>query len=110
MRKKELSEHTRALEPLAVGAIVQVQNQTGQSKNKWDYSGTVVEVLGHDTYHVKMDGSGRVTKRNRRFLRQILPYTRVLAGDAKDIVGAGQTSWVGWTGTGYQVQERYSYP
>ena len=46
----------------------------------------MVEVLGHDAYHVRMDGSGRMTKRNRRFLRRILPYTRVLAGGDKDDV------------------------
>ena len=84
VRKQELSEHTRSLGPLGVGAVVQVQNQAGPHRNKWDHSGMIVEVLGHDAYHVKMDGSGRVTKRNRRFLRQILPYTRVLAGGDKD--------------------------
>ncbi len=59
--------------------MVQVQNRAGPHKNKWDVSGTVVEVLGYDSYNVRLDGSGRVTKRNRRYLRPILPYTRVLA-------------------------------
>ena len=34
-----------------------------------------MEVLGHDSYMVKVDGSNRVTKRNRQFLRRITPYT-----------------------------------
>ena len=89
VRGKELEEHTRPLSELEVGAVVQVQNQAGPHKNKWDVSGTVVEVLGYDSYNVRLDGSGRVTKRNRRFLRPILPYTTVLAkgldhGAAKD--------------------------
>lgn len=96
VRKQELSEHTKALGPLAIGAVVQVQKQAGPHRNKWDHSGTVVEVLGHDAYHVKMDGSGRVTKHNRRFLRQFLPYTRVLAEGQKDtvdnsVLGTGTT-------------------
>ena len=59
--------------------VVQVQNQAGPHKNKWDVSGTVVEALGFDSYNVRMDGSGRVTRRNRRFLWPIVPYSRVLA-------------------------------
>ena len=86
VRRQELSEHTRPLGPLSVGAVVQVQNQAGPHRNKWDHSGTVVEALGHDAYHVKMDGSGRVTKRNRRFLREIVPYTRVIAARQQDTV------------------------
>ncbi len=64
---------------LDVGTVVQVQNQAGPHKNKWDVSGTVAEALGFDSYNVRMDGSGRVTRRNRRFLRPIVPYSRVLA-------------------------------
>ena len=57
----------------------------GPHKNKWDVSGTVVESLGFDSYHVKMDGSGQVTKRNRRFLRPILPYSGVMARPPTEI-------------------------
>ena len=64
-----MDEKTRLLGPLQLGACVQVQNQAGPHKNKWDVSGTVVEAVGHDSYMVKLDGSGRVTKRNRRYLR-----------------------------------------
>ena len=67
-----------------VGAVVQVQNQAGPHKDKWDLSGTVVVVLPHDAYHVKMDGSGRVTKRNQRFLRPIVPYSSLLKGPGAD--------------------------
>ena len=55
-----------------------MQNQTGPHANKWDLSGQVVEVLDHDSYMVKMDGSGRITKRNRRFLKEIKTYESVI--------------------------------
>ena len=57
LRGEALSEHTKVLPVLPVGATVQVQNQTGQHRLKWDLSGTVVESLGHDAYLVRMDGS-----------------------------------------------------
>lgn len=46
-----------------------IQNQNGNHPQKWDRIGTIVEVLNFDQYVVKVDGSGRITKRNRRFLR-----------------------------------------
>ena len=63
------SEHTRHLPPLAVGNMVCPQNQTGQFLKKWDKTGRVVEVHQFHQYVVPVDGSGRVTLRNRKFLR-----------------------------------------
>ena len=74
MRAAErLSEHTRPLPPLVVSDCVRVQNQTGPHPTKWDKTGVVVEVRQFDQYVVRVDGSGRVTLRNRRFLRKYLP-------------------------------------
>jgi hypothetical protein len=67
------SEHTRRLPPLAVGHRVRIQNQVGRYPNKWDRTGTVVEVRQYDQYVVKVDGSGRITTRNRKFLRKFIP-------------------------------------
>ena len=67
-REMERSVSTKVLEPLVPGVTVQVQSQTGPNASKWDLSGVVVEVLGHDSYLVQMDGSGLVSKYNRRFL------------------------------------------
>ena len=50
-----------------------VQNQTGQHPRKWDKTGRIVEVRQFDQYVVKVDGSGRVTLRNRKFLRRYNP-------------------------------------
>ena len=74
MRDAErLSAHTRILPPLMVGDCVRIQNQVGPHPTKWDKTGMVVEVRQFDQYVVRVDGSGRVTLRNRKFLRKYLP-------------------------------------
>ena len=64
-----LKNHSCPLRPLKSGEHVFIQNQNGPNSNKWDKSGSVVEVIDNDLYMVKVDGSGRLTRRNRRFLR-----------------------------------------
>ena len=68
-----LSSHSRPLPPLSEGDRCYIQNQTGRFPKRWDRSGTVMECLGHDSYTIKVDGSGRLTKRNRQFLRKFTP-------------------------------------
>ena len=70
---ERFNEHTRILPELHVGDIVAVQNQTGPRPNKWEKTGTIVEKQDHRQYVVRMDGSGRCTLRNRRFLKSIQP-------------------------------------
>ena len=67
------SEHTKQLKPLVVGDTVRIQNQTGQFPKKWDKTGCVIEVRQFNQYVVRVDGSGRVTLRNRKFLRKYTP-------------------------------------
>ena len=67
------SEHTKRLPALFVGDCVRIQNQTGPQPNKWDKTGSVVEVRQFDQYVVRVDGSGRMTLRNRKFLRKYVP-------------------------------------
>ena len=69
------SEHTRSQPALEPGQNVYIQNQRGPGKasKQWDRSGVVLENKGFDKYSVKVDGSGRVTDRNRRFLRAFKP-------------------------------------
>ena len=57
-----------------IGDSVSIQNQTGPLK--WMNTGTIVETLPHRQYRVLVDGSRRVTLRNRRFLRKIKPLAR----------------------------------
>jgi hypothetical protein len=52
-----------------------VQNQTGSNPNIWDRTGLVVESHPKYQYTIKIDGSGRLTSRNRRFLLQFQPAT-----------------------------------
>ena len=72
---ESLNAHSRPLRPLTLGERVFLQNQQGPNPTKWDRSGVVVESAGHDQYRVKVDGSGRITLRNRRFLRAYTPAT-----------------------------------
>ena len=66
-----LGEHSKALPLLNAGDLVSIQNQSGKKPTKWDRSGVVVEVRDFDKYVVKVDGSGRLTLRNRRHLRKL---------------------------------------
>ena len=65
---------TRPLAPLKVGDSVFIQNQEGNYPCRWDKRGQVVEVKGYDQYIVRVDGSRRLTRRNRKFLRKFEPY------------------------------------
>ena len=66
-------EHTRFLPPLLVGDHVRIQNQMGNYAKRWDKTGVVIEVRQYHQYVIRMDGSGRVTTRNRKFLRKYTP-------------------------------------
>ena len=70
---ERLNSNARDLPPLQPGERVFVQNQTGRDPKRWDKSGLVVEAHGNDQYLIKIDGSGRLTLRNRRFLRSYTP-------------------------------------
>ena len=72
------SEHTKTLPELPVGTMVRVQNQAGNKPKRWDRTGLIVEVLPHLQYRVRMDGSGDISLRNRRFLRKITPIQSVI--------------------------------
>ena len=71
------SAHTKSLPPLSPGQHVFIQNQraAGNLAKRWDKTGTVIECKGYDKYAIKVDGSGRLTDRNRRYLRSFKPAT-----------------------------------
>ena len=50
-----LHEHTKVLMPLAIGDMVQVQNQCGANPLKWERSSVVVEVKDFEQYVIRMD-------------------------------------------------------
>ena len=72
---EKLSQHTKILPQLRVGDHVRVQNQTGKDPRRWDKTGVIIEVRQFDQYAVKIHGSGRVTLRNRKFLRRYVPFS-----------------------------------
>ena len=51
-----------------------VQNLVGNHPRRWDRTGLVVEVRQFHQYAIRMDGSGRVTLRNRQHLRRFNPF------------------------------------
>ena len=64
--------------------MLQNQHGAGKASKRWDRTGLVVDDLGHNKYRVKVDGSGRVTDRNRQFLRQFTPVTQPQPGPRPD--------------------------
>ena len=73
VQHEKWKEHTTALPPLQIGDQVRSQKQTGPHPTKWDKTGVVVEVHQYHQYVIKVDESGRITLRNRKFLRRYTP-------------------------------------
>ena len=71
--QENLSTHVKEHAPLELGDHVMVQNQTGNQPLRWSKRGVVVQVLPNRQYQVRMDGSRRITLRNRKFLRKFMP-------------------------------------
>ena len=71
---EQLSKGTKQLPPLQEGDCVVIQDQTGNTPKRWSKTGKILEALGYDSYLVKVDGSNRLTKRNRQFLRCYKPF------------------------------------
>ena len=59
------------LRPREIKHWDQIQNQRGNVPRRWNKSGKIVEKLDFDQYLVKVDGGGRITRRNRRYLKKI---------------------------------------
>ncbi len=77
------------LPSLEVGDCVQVQNQCGNYPKKWFSTGVVTETLPYRQYKVVLDGSRRVSLRNRRFLKKISPISRQGIDPTPDLDGDG---------------------
>lgn len=71
----ELIKLSRRFSSLLPGDRCYIHNQAGHYPSRWDHSGTVVEDHGHDSYTVKVDKSDRVTRCNRKHLRQFSRFT-----------------------------------
>ena len=62
------SRTSRRHTPLHTGDKVRIQNQ---ATKMWDRTGVVIEQLPHRQYNVRLDGSGRISLRNRWHLSPI---------------------------------------
>ena len=87
---EKVNQGARPLEPLRVGDRVFVQNQVGSHARKWDRPGVGVEVRANDQYVVKLDGSGRTSLRNRRFLRRYTMPQSSLVGVPRSSSGQSE--------------------
>ena len=74
--------NTQALPRLQAHDTVLIQNQSGPNPNEWDRAGRVVELLPHDQCLIRVNGSGRITRHNRRYLCLINPPTNVTSPGA----------------------------
>ena len=72
LNRRAVVKGNHILEPLKEGECVSIQNQVGNRPKKWNNTGRIMEVLPNRQYRVMVDGSRRVTLRNRKFLRKIL--------------------------------------
>ena len=82
---EERNLKSRCLPSFHVGDRCYIQNQTENNPKRWDRSGTIVELHGHDSYTVKVDGTGRLTRRNRRYLCQFKPASIEITNQNKHI-------------------------
>ena len=95
LKAENLERGAKLLKDLKTGDHVYIQEQHGSSPRKWSKSGVVVEVMGHDSFLVKIDGSGLLTRRNRQFLRQFTPFLedktagKAVSGVVADSVDTG---------------------
>ena len=71
MDHQRWSYRTKDLDILEVGTAVAIQNQTGQNPTKWVKTGVIIEKKPNSKVMIRVDGSRRVTLRNRRFVRPL---------------------------------------
>ena len=80
-----LDRNTRKLAPLFIGDSVRIQNQSGNHPNKWDKTGIVIQIGDNDQYTVRVDGSRRLTLRNRCFLKKFQRFAVRAEGEVRSI-------------------------
>ena len=74
--REKWSANTKELKDLQIGDHVYLQNLQGNNPLRWERTGVIVEIKPFQQYTVKIDGSGRVTLRNRKHLRKFTPFQK----------------------------------
>ena len=73
---QDASETSRTLQKLSVGQVVRIQDAVTK---RWDRTGVVTRLLRPiRQYTVRLDGSGRLVIRNRKFLRPMQPVLQAV--------------------------------
>ena len=80
------SEHMSKLKPVEVGMKVFIQNQVGHKPRRWDNTRVIMECKEFDQYVVKVDGAGRLTLRNRKFLRKLTAIRKHPVPTGKEVL------------------------
>ena len=80
-QKQTFDQSAKPLQQLCPYTDVVCQNP---KTNKWDRSGKVVECLPYRQYRIKLDGTGRITLRNRRHLRTVYRGAPCLQPNSND--------------------------
>ena len=73
-KSEKLDAPAKALKELHEGDKVYIQDQSGPTPKRWNKSGIIIQSLPFDSFLIKVDGSNVITKRNRKFLRQFVPF------------------------------------
>ena len=85
--EERLNFGAKALPALAIGDTVVVQDQSDPLKpGKWTKTGTIVEVLPHQSYMVMIHGSRAATQRNRKFIRKITPFHPMIPVQSRELL------------------------
>jgi hypothetical protein len=74
---------TKDIDEVEVRTAVAIQNQTGQNPTKWDKTGLIIEKKPNSKVMIRVDGSRRVTLRNRRFVRPMETTLRTTTRQAR---------------------------
>ena len=69
LQESQQNGRNLSLQPLKLGTHVVIQTKQAGNKYLWNKTGKIVEVLPHRQYLIRVDGSGRITRRNRKFLK-----------------------------------------
>ena len=72
--REKWNKSSKELKPLDIGDNVYLQNLSGNNPLRWETTGVVVETKPHSQYAIRVDGSGRITLRNRKHLRKFIPF------------------------------------
>ena len=86
LKQEQLSQGARPLPPLAAGDCVAIQDEAKFGKaGKWTKTGIITQVLPFQSYEVKVDGSNKLTRRNRVHLRKIIPFINKIMQEEQQI-------------------------